>query len=345
MNLKYIPLMVPVLILTSALTRPSAAMDGIVVTIKPIHSLVSSITKGISNPYLILRGAASPHTYSLRPSDAKKIHGAKLIFLIDDNLENFLAKSLKTLGRKARIVTLSETKGLTELKYRSLEDITSSHKGHDDHKSHKGHDDHKSHKGHDDHKSHKGHDDHKGHKGHEGHHHGGTDLHLWLDPKNAIQFVHKIETVLKNADPKNSETYSVNANQLRKQLNNLTKNISSQLQLLEKRPFIVFHDAYQYYEKRFGLKASGVITLNPEVPPGFKQVSKIRKELKGVGAACIFQEPQFNQRIAKALARGTGTKVLSIDPLGAAIKPGPAMYVTLLGNITTSFKNCLMNKK
>ena len=151
--------------------------------------------------------------------------------------------------------------------------------------------------------------------------------------------------MLKNADPKNSETYSVNANQLRKQLNNLTKNISSQLQLLEKRPFIVFHDAYQYYEKRFGLKASGVITLNPEVPPGFKQVSKIRKELKGVGAACIFQEPQFNQRIAKALARGTGTKVLSIDPLGAAIKPGPAMYVTLLGNITTSFKNCLMNKK
>ena len=321
MNLKYIPLIVPVLILTSVLTRPSAAMDGIVVTIKPIHSLVSSITKGISNPYLIIRGAASPHTYSLRPSDAKKIRGAKLIFRIDDNLENFLVKPLKTLGRKARIVTLSETRGLTELKYRSLKDFTSSHKGHDDHKSHKGHDD------------------------HEGHHHGGTDLHLWLDPKNAIQFVHKIETELKNADPKNSEAYGVNANQLRKQLNNLTKNISSQLQPLEKRPFIVFHDAYQYYENRFGLKAGGIITLNPEVPPSVKQVSKIRKELKGVGAACIFQEPQFNQRISKAVARGTGTKVLSIDPLGAAIKPGPAMYVTLLGNITTSFKNCLMNKK
>ena len=312
MNLKYIPLIVPVLILTSVLTRPSAAMDGIVVTIKPIHSLVSSITKGISNPYLIIRGAASPHTYSLRPSDAKKIRGAKLIFRIDDNLENFLVKPLKTLGRMARIVTLSETRGLTELKYRSLEDFTSSHKGHDDH---------------------------------EGHHHGGTDLHLWLDPKNAIQFVHKIETELKNADPKNSEAYGVNANQLRKQLNNLTKNISSQLQPLEKRPFIVFHDAYQYYENRFGLKAGGIITLNPEVPPSVKQVSKIRKELKGVGAACIFQEPQFNQRISKAVARGTGTKVLSIDPLGAAIKPGPAMYVTLLGNITTSFKNCLMNKK
>ena len=93
------------------------------------------------------------------------------------------------------------------------------------------------------------------------------------------------------------------------------------------------------------MKAGGIITLNPEVPPSVKQVSKIRKGLKGVGAACIFQEPQFNQRISKAVARGTGTKVLSIDPLGAAIKPGPAMYVTLLGNITTSFKNCLMNKK
>ena len=335
MNLKYVSLIAPTLILISALNRPSAAMESIVVTIKPIHSLVSSVTKGISSPYLIIRGASSPHTYSLRPSDAKKIRGAKLIFRIDDNLENFLTKSLKTLGRRARIVTLSETKGLTELKYRSLEDFTSIHKGHDDHKSHKGHDDHKSHKGHDDHKS---------HKGHEGHHHGGTDLHLWMDPKNAIQFVHKIETELKNADPKNSETYSVNANQLRKQLNNMIKNISSQVRLLKKRPFIVFHDAYQYYEKRFGLKAGGIITLNPKVPPSVKQVSNIRKELKSVGAACIFQEPQFNQRISKAIARDTGTKVLSIDPLGAAIEPGPALYVTLLGNITTAFQNCLMNK-
>ena len=317
MNLKYVSLIAPTLILISALNRPSAAMESIVVTIKPIHSLVSSVTKGISSPYLIIRGASSPHTYSLRPSDAKKIRGAKLIFRIDDNLENFLTKSLKTLGRRARIVTLSETKGLTELKYRSLEDFTSIHKGHDDHKSH---------------------------KGHEGHHHGGTDLHLWMDPKNAIQFVHKIETELKNADPKNSETYSVNANQLRKQLNNMIKNISSQVRLLKKRPFIVFHDAYQYYEKRFGLKAGGIITLNPKVPPSVKQVSNIRKELKSVGAACIFQEPQFNQRISKAIARDTGTKVLSIDPLGAAIEPGPALYVTLLGNITTSFKNCLMNK-
>jgi len=291
-------------------------MEGIVVTIKPIHSLVSSITKGVSKPYLIIRGASSPHTYSLRPSDAKKIRRAKLVFRIDNNLENFLIKSLKTLGREARIVTLSETKGLTELKYRELEDFKSGHKGHDDH---------------------------KGHKGHEGHHHEGTDLHMWLDPKNAIRFVHKIEAELKQADPKNAETYRVNAGELRERLTKLTKTIDSQLKSLKRRPFIVFHDAYQYFENRFGLKAAGTITLNHEVPPSVKQISTIKKRLKTLGAACIFQEPQFNQRISKAVARGTGTKILSIDPLGAAIEPSPGMYNKLLEGITASFKNCLLN--
>ena len=304
------------LFLTSGLVPPSSAMEGIVVTIKPIHSLVSSITKGVSKPYLIIRGASSPHTYSLRPSDAKKIRRAKLVFRIDNNLENFLIKSLKTLGREARIVTLSETKGLTELKYRELEDFKSGHKGHDDH---------------------------KGHKGHEGHHHEGTDLHMWLDPKNAIRFVHKIEAELKQADPKNAETYRVNAGELRERLTKLTKTIDSQLKSLKRRPFIVFHDAYQYFENRFGLKAAGTITLNHEVPPSVKQISTIKKRLKTLGAACIFQEPQFNQRISKAVARGTGTKILSIDPLGAAIEPSPGMYNKLLEGITASFKNCLLN--
>ena len=343
MNIKNISLIALTLILTSGLVPASSAMEGIVVTIKPIHSLVSSITKGVSSPYLIIRGASSPHTYSLRPSDAKKIRRAKLVFRIDDDLENFLIKSVKTLGRDARIVTLSETKGLTELKYRELEDFKyghKKHKGHDDHKGHKGHDDHKEHKGHDDHKGHKGHDD---HKGHEGHHHEGTDLHLWLDPKNAIRFVHKIEAELKQADPKNAETYRVNSGELRERLTKLTKTIDSELKSLKRRPFIVFHDAYQYYENRFGLKAAGTIMLNPEVPPSVKQISTIKKRLKALGAACIFQEPQFNQRISKAVARGTGTKILSIDPLGAAIEPGPRMYNKLLENITTSFKTCLSN--
>jgi len=316
MNIKYTPLIALTLFLTSGLVPPSSAMEGIVVTIKPIHSLVSSITKGVSKPYLIIRGASSPHTYSLRPSDAKKIRRAKLVFRIDNNLENFLIKSLKTLGREARIVTLSETKGLTELKYRELEDFKSGHKGHDDH---------------------------KGHKGHEGHHHEGTDLHMWLDPKNAIRFVHKIEAELKQADPKNAETYRVNAGELRERLTKLTKTIDSQLKSLKRRPFIVFHDAYQYFENRFGLKAAGTITLNHEVPPSVKQISTIKKRLKTLGAACIFQEPQFNQRISKAVARGTGTKILSIDPLGAAIEPSPGMYNKLLEGITASFKNCLLN--
>ena len=148
---------------------------------------------------------------------------------------------------------------------------------------------------------------------------------------------------MKQADPKNTETYRVNSGELRERLTKLTKTIDSELKSLKRRPFIVFHDAYQYYENRFGLKAAGTIMLNPEVPPSVKQISTIKKRLKALGAACIFQEPQFNQRISKAVARGTGTKILSIDPLGAAIEPGPGMYNKLLENITTSFKTCLSN--
>ncbi|MBK19987.1 MAG: zinc ABC transporter substrate-binding protein [Rhodospirillaceae bacterium] len=342
---------------------PAQAMDGVVVSIKPIHSLVASVTKGVSTPYLLLRGQSSPHTYSLRPSDAKKIRSARLVFWIGPGLETFLAKPIKNLGKSAKVVTLSKTSGLARLKVRKASDFKSTenkdhgHHGHSDsHKSkkHRGH-------GHDDHghaKAHKpkkrakhGHAHHghsetrktKQHSGHGHHHHGhsGNDQHFWLSPNNAQIFVRKIVESLKSADPDNAKIYEKNARKLRLDITAQDQSLSARMGKMKDRKFFVFHDAYQYFEKRFGLSATGAIIVHPDVPPSAKRVSKIRAMIKRTRSVCVFSEPQFNPKIAKLVTQGTGAHVAVLDPLGANLKSGPNLYKNLIENIAQSFENCL----
>ena len=295
---------------------------NIVVSIKPIHSLVATITKGVSDPYLIIKGRASPHGFSLRPSDAKKIRNAQVIFWIGDEIETFLIKPLKTIGKRATIVSLSTAEGLTRLNYRNKEDFKFKPKS--------GHD------------GHKGHDDHKSHDDHKGHDHDGVDQHFWLDPANAIAFSYKIETTLQALDPRNAKVYSKNAKQLRKGLAKLMQNTGARMKPFKQRPFIVFHDAYQYFENRFGLTAAGSVVTNPELSTSAKQVSQIKKRIKRIGAYCVFMEPQFNPKLAKLLTRGTGARLSRIDPLGVDLKDGAGLYVKLIENISKSFEDCLL---
>jgi len=284
---------------------PAAAVDNIVVSIKPIHSLVSTITKGISKPFLLLQGQSSPHTYSLRPSDAKKLQNAKLIFWIGADLEKFLIKPLETLGKRAAIVTLSKLKGLTRLKYRNKKDFKLKLKSS------------------------------------RNHNHEAVDQHFWLDPVNAIEFSHQIETALKGVDFQNAEIYSTNAVKLRKHLITLIKTTTLRFQPLKQRPFIVFHDAYQYFENRFGLSATGSVVTQTDLPPSAKHISKIQKRIKNTGSDCIFIEPQFNPKLAILVTRGTNAKLSTIDPLGSNLKVGPELYSKLIENVSKAFEDCL----
>ena len=290
---------------------------NIVVSIKPIHSLVATITKGVSDPYLIIKGRASPHGFSLRPSDAKKIRNAQVIFWIGDEIETFLIKPLKTIGKRATLVTLSAAEGLTRLNYRNKKDFKFKPKA-----------------------GHAGQKGHAGHKGHD-HDHDGVDQHFWLDPANAIAFSYKIETTLQALDPRNAKVYSKNAKQLRKGLAKLMQNTATRMKPFKQRPFIVFHDAYQYFENRFGLTAAGSVVTNPELSTSAKQVSQIKKRIKRIGAYCVFMEPQFNPKLAKLLTRGTGARLSRIDPLGVDLKDGAGLYVKLIENISKSFEDCL----
>ena len=230
-----------------------------------------------------------------------------------------------------------EIKGLTKLKFRER-NIFEGHDDHghkeDDHDDHaKKEDDHDDH-GHDDEHKEDGHDDH----GHEGHAHGEYDPHIWLDPMNAKTILSEMAEHLIENDQKNEAEYKANLKKAHKDLDKLTKKVKSELNKDFKS--IVFHDAYQYFEKRFGINILGAFTVNTDVMPGAEQLAEIREVIEHDKVSCIFSEPQFNPDIIKAVAKDTNVATGVIDPLGATINPGKDLYFDLIGNMSKSFKGC-----
>ena len=299
----------------------------VVASIKPIHSLISYVMDGVGKPDVIVDGYNSPHGFSLKPSHAKMIEKADLIIWVGEDLEAFLEKPLNTIAKKAVNVEVMDLKGIKKLKFREKNKF----EGHNDH----GHG-HKEEK-HDDHEhghKEKKHDDH----GHEGHAHGEHDPHVWLDPMNAKVIIKEIENQLVKLDPDNSSKYKANSKKAQLELDNLTKNIKNDLK--GNLRFVVFHDAYQYFENRFGIKVLGALTVNPDVLPGAEQLSEIREVIEHEKVNCLFSEPQFNPAIIKSIAKDTKIKTGVLDPLGATLDKSKDMYFELLQSMYASFKGC-----
>lgn len=309
---------------------------NVVTSIKPIHSLASYVMDGVGKPDVIVDGYNSPHGFNLKPSHAKMIEKADLIIWVGEDLEAFLEKPLNTLAKKSVNVEIMDLKGIKKLKFRE-KNIFEDHDDHGHGHKEKKHDDHghKEHKEHDDHGHKKEkHDDH----GHEGHAHGEHDPHVWLDPMNAKVIIKEIENQLVKLDPDNSSKYKANSKKAQSELDNLTKNIKKDLK--SDLRFVVFHDAYQYFENRFGIKVLGALTVNPDVLPGAEQLSEIREVIEHENVNCLFSEPQFNPAIIKSIAKDTKIKTAVLDPLGATLDKGKTMYVALLSNMYASFKGC-----
>ena len=331
-NLKKIPFILSILSFLTLFTSANAEIK-VVASIKPIHSLASYLMDGINKPDLIVDGYSSPHGFALKPSHAKMLQEADLIFWIGEDLENFLEKPLKSIAKKAEKIELMEIKGLKKLKFRERNIFD----GHDDHghkeDKHKedGHDDH----GHDE-DGHKedGHDDH----GHEGHAHGEYDPHIWLDPENAKIILNEMVEHLVENDEKNASTYKTNLDKALKDIDKLLKNVKSELNKDFKS--IVFHDAYQYFEKRFNVNVLGAFTVNTDVLPGAEQLSEIREIIEHDKVSCVFSEPQFNPDIINAVAKDMNIKTGVLDPLGASLNPGKDLYFDLIKNMSKSFKGC-----
>ena len=339
-NIKKFPFLFSILSLLSVFTSVNAEIK-VVASIKPIHSLASYLMDGVGKPDLIVDGYASPHGFALKPSHAKMLQNADLIFWVGEDLESFLEKPLKSIAKKAEKVELIETKGLNKLKFRER-NIFDAHDDHG-HKKDK-HDDHGHKKDkHDDHGHKKDkHDDH-GHKedkhdDHHGHAHGEHDPHIWLDPVNAKVILAEMAEHLIENDQKNASKYKANLNKANKDLDKLIKKVKSELNKDFKS--IVFHDAYQYFEKRFDVNVIGAFTVNTDIMPGAEQLSEIREVIKHEKVSCVFSEPQFNPDIINAVAKDVNIKTGVIDPLGATLNPGKTLYFDLIRNMSKSFKVC-----
>ena len=299
----------------------------VVTSIKPIHSLASYIMDGVGSPGLIVDGYNSPHSFQLKPSHAKMLEQADIIFWIGEDLENFLEKPLATIAKKAEKIELLEIKSIKKLKFRER-NIFEEHEDHDDH----GHDAKK--EEHDDH----GHDAKKEeHDDHEGHGHGEYDPHIWLDPINAKVILNEITEHLIENDSKNASTYKSNLAKALAKIDKLIIDVITETNT--DLSYVVFHDAYQYYENRFNVNILGAMTVNPDVMPGAEQIHEIHEVIEHDNVSCILSEPQFNPDIIKSIAKDTNVKTGVLDPLGANLKPGKDLYFDLIRNMSASF-NC-----
>ena len=302
------------LALAAALSWSSVALaevPNVVATVKPLHALVAAVMGDLGTPALIVKGAASPHTYSLKPSDAQALQSADLVFWTGHGLELFLEDSIGTLAPKATIVELSEAPGIELLAPRESGTFEEHADGDHAHAA-------------------------------EDHGHGEeADMHFFLDPANAKIMVATIADSLAAADPEHADTYRANAANETADLDALIAETTASLAPVKDRPFVVFHDAYQYFENRFGLNVAGSITVSPEVSPGADRINEIRNKLKTLDAACVFAEPQFDPRIVNVLTEGTTAKQGVLDPEGANLDEGPGLYRQLIESLAANLKSCL----
>jgi zinc transport system substrate-binding protein len=284
----------------------AVAREGprVLATIKPIHSLVARVMEGVGAPELLIGGAQSEHSYALKPSDARKIEAARLIFEVGPELETYLARPLASLAPGARVIALDRAKGVRRLPARRgglWED------------------------------------------GSDGD--GPSDPHVWLDPDNAYSMADAIAIALTVADPAHAALYARNRTALMTELRAQRKALARKLGPLKGRPYIVFHDAYRYFEARFGLKPIGAVTVAPERPIGPRRLSLLRAAIAKDHVACVFREPQFAPALIENLVEGSDARIGVLDPLGASLAPGPDLYHRLLDNLAASLSACLAKSR
>jgi zinc transport system substrate-binding protein len=294
------------------LSSAAQAEIAVVVTSKPVHALVATVMGATGKPALLVSSSASPHTYAMKPSDAKAVNSARVFFRVSEDLEPFTAKLVKSLPSSVQVETLADAKGLRRMSKREGGAFD-------------------------------------GHAAHAGHKSKATsqpepeeiDTHLWLDPGNAGVLVQRIAAVLSEVEPANAARFQANAEAFVVRNTAMAADLRRDLKPLAGRPFIVFHDAYQYFESWAGLAAAGSITTSPEVQPTGKRLSTLRAKIKGSGVACVFAEPQFQPKVVAALTEGFNVRTGTLDPEGTMLEPGPELYERLMRDLARNFAACL----
>ncbi|MFT7593081.1 MAG: zinc transport system substrate-binding protein [Paracoccaceae bacterium] len=278
--------------------------------IAPVHSLVGMVMLGVGAPDLIVTPGASPHGYALRPSQARNLQQADLVVWIGPELTPWLAKPIATLAPEADQLELLEAPGTQVLPFRDADE--GEEQG--DH----------------------------GKAGEQGEHdHDGVDPHAWLDPENARVWLGVIAEHLATVDPENGARYRANAAAGQVALAQVEADLVQVLAGMQGKPFVTLHDAYQYFEVRFGLESAGTVTLSDAADPGPAHLSQLRDRLAGQGVTCAFAEPQFDPGLLEAAIESRDIKVITLDPIGSQFEPGPGLYGNLLRDMGEVIAGCV----
>ncbi len=297
------------LLLPLCCSLPTFAAPKVVTSILPVHSLVAGVMDGIGSPHLLIGANASPHAYALKTSDARALSEAELVVWVGEELETMLERSLHSLAGKARVLELVSVEGMRLLSTRKL----GARLEHTDVHEHEGH----------------------------AHERGEVDIHLWLSPHNARRIVTAVAAELAELDKPNAKRYSANAALLERQITALEKELVAKLAGVRERPFIVFHDAYDYFEEAFSLNSVGAIAVSPERRPGARRIAGIRQAIRESGADCVFSEPQFRPDIVEVVLEGSSARQGVLDPLGATLAPGKEQWFGLMRGLADNLVTCL----
>ncbi len=292
---------------------------SVVASIKPIHSLVAAVMGDIGTPHLLLEAPSSAHHFTLKPSQARSLQAADIVFWVGPTMEQPLTKALATLAPQAQTLPLIESAGLVLINF---DKVTPAHEKHD-HEKH----DHEKHD-HEKHDEHAKHDDHL------------INPHIWLDPQNAKIMLGVMAARLAKADPKNASAYAANADSMAARLATLETDITSQLASYSAAKFLVLHDAHVYFERRFGLRNYGAITTEPDVMPTASRVKALRDELRENRFDCIFTEPFLGQKAVALIAEGSKVSIGTLDPIASNLPAGAQLYPDLLMSYAKALQSC-----
>lgn len=354
-------------ILTAATAAHAAEGPAVVSDIRPVHSLVSMIMEGVGEPSLLMPSGGSPHGYSMTPSDARLLENADIIIRVGPDLIPPLERNIKSIAPDTANIILLDIVESSLLPPRT--DLIFRHDSEDDHDhetSDSGHDDHEEHGNDDDHdheaeeaahedEEHEdghnhdedihedGHDDEDAHEdGHDHDHHGHTlDPHAWLNPDMAVEWLGAIADVLAAEHPEFSETYLQNAETAIEAIREMSTNLSAELKPYGNVEFIVYHDAYQYFELKFGLNPVGAIKNEHAGDATARHLSELSSLVQSHESICVFAEPQYNQGLINALSDGSNIKTSTLDPIGIDLEPGPELYLRLIERMARNIVECL----
>ncbi|NIF21741.1 zinc ABC transporter substrate-binding protein ZnuA [Candidatus Pantoea multigeneris] len=300
--------------LAAAFALPARA--DVVASIKPVGFIAAAIADGVTPVDVLLPDGASEHDYALRPSDIKRIKNADLVVWVGPEMEAFMTQSAASLPAQKNL-EMAALPGVKSLLVRGDED--------DDHDE-------------DSHAA--GGDDHQD-KSHAHHHHGEFNMHLWMSPEIARQTAVAIHGKLLELMPQSRAKLDANLQHFEADLADTDQKIGAQLAPVKSKGYLVFHDAYTYFEKHYGLSPTGHFTVNPEIQPGAQRLHEIRTQLVEQKAVCVFAEPQFRPAVIDAVARGTSVRKGTLDPLGTAISLNKDSYVQFLSQLSSQYVSCL----